>query len=163
MGSKVHGMIDRMIKGEKVENKDLKIKEKRALKAFSDWWKEQEPMVLSTEYQICNATEGYAGTVDLKCRLKEDDHKSIWLIDYKTSNSIHEKHKCQVAAYMAADEEVEKCALLHLANKTKKRFSFLEVDFDKYKKRFSYALIFFKELYPNAKPTEEAYPEFFSL
>jgi len=163
-GSFVHDCIDRLLKGDTLPSFEMDLKSKRCLQAFVDWFVYEKPQVISHEYIIWG--KDYAGTVDFKCRLKSDDYKKVWLIDHKTSKSIHENHKAQLMAYKKADPEVDRVALLHLGNTTKKRYSFCEIrpsDELKYWHMFQCAKKMFQIMKPDAKPTIEEYPEFFKL
>lgn len=168
-GSFVHESIEKILKGEKIVSTDIStmfspkrsLKIKRCLQAFLDWAKEYQPKVISTEYIIWNDKEKYAGTVDLKCQIGEE----IYLVDFKTSKTIHSTHKVQISAYGMADT-FDKVALLHLGNTTKKKYSFLVLDDEdrkKYEQEFNQVNTLFKVLHPNAKPTEETFPEVFTL
>lgn len=161
-GTESHDSIDRILKGEKVPTLLLDLRVKRSIQSFLDWYALEKPQIISHEYIIW--ADDYAGTVDLKCRIASDDYKNVWLIDYKTSKSLHENHKSQVVAYMKADHEVTHGALLHLGNTTQKRFTFSPIkDVEKYWKIFCAGKNMFQLKYPDAKPTIEAYPLEFML
>lgn len=161
-GSEAHDAIDRMLRGEKIITAIMSLKVKRSIKAFIDWYTLEKPQIICNEYKVW--AQDYAGTVDLKCRILSDNYQKVWLIDYKTSKTIHENHKSQVVAYMKADPEVTDSALLHLGNTTKKRYSFLPIDkTEKYWEIFCSAKKMFQLLKPDAKPTIEEYPEYFEL
>jgi hypothetical protein len=135
------------------------LKIKRSLKAFLDWYDEFKPEVISTEYIVWG--KGYAGTVDLKAKIGD----KTYVIDFKTSNAIHDSHRAQIAAY-GLTEDVDDIALLHLGNTTKKKYSFLVYEGEKkrkYEQQFQAALNMFHTLNPKAKPTDETFPELFTL
>ena len=169
-GSFVHDAIDKMIKGEKITSETISgrfsprrsLKVKRCITAFLDWVDEFKPQFVSSEYIIWHPELNYAGTVDAKCII----NGQLYIIDFKTSKSIHQTHKLQVTAYVAADDPTAIPALLHLGNTTKRGYSFLEIDLDDRKKfwsHFSIALKMFNTLNPNAQPTSETFPEYFTL
>ena len=167
-GSFVHEAIEKMLLGQKISNEDItsrfiprrSLKIKRCLKSFIDWYEETEPEIIETEKTIWNDEFLYAGTLDLKCKINGE----IYIIDFKTSNSVQPKMKCQLSAYNYAETNgTAKQAILHLGNTTKKRYSFIEVDFERYFNQFLTVKKLFDELHPNAKPTDEAYPEWFYL
>ena len=54
---------------------------------------------LHTEVQLYNRTEWYAGTADLIGTIDGD----TWLLDHKTSNSVHGSYALQCAAYANAE------------------------------------------------------------
>ena len=169
-GSFVHDAIDQLINGKKILSHDIELrfspkrslKIKRCLKSFMDWVEEYKPEFISNEYIVWNEKENYAGTVDLYCKIGEDNY----FVDFKTSKSIHIQHKVQVVAYSAADKREGKCAILHLGNTTKKRYSWLvakDEDVPKYWDQFLKTNSLFKTLNPNAHPTNETYPEYFKI
>lgn len=161
-GSVIHQSIERLIKGEKVETRFMKLKEKRSIQAFIDWYCEEQPEIVRFEYKIWADT--YAGTVDLLCRIKSDGYKETWLIDYK-SGGIYDTGKSQIMAYKKADPDATRCAILQLGNTTKKRYTFSEVktsEEDYYWLLFLQCQAFYNLLRPNDQPAE-GYPEVFEL
>lgn len=167
-GSFIHECIEKLLKGFKISNDEISLKYnshkrslkvKRCLKAFLDWHSEYKPEVIETEHTIWNDEYLYAGTLDLKCLINGEK----WIVDFKTSNSVHDNHKVQIAAYQHADGDNAKCGILHLGNTTKKRYSFLEVDHERFFDQFLIANQMFKTLYPNAKPNDEVFPEYFEI
>lgn len=161
-GSRVHDYIDRLIKGEHLSTAHMQFKEKKCIAAFLEWYEMEEPQFIECEYQIWNKKKKYAGTVDGLCRIKRDNYESVWLIDYKSSKSLYDKHRCQIAAYVKADLRAEKGALLHLGNTTRKGYTFSEVDVEDYWVQFELALRMFYELRPD-QPEIASYPEVFAL
>jgi len=89
----------------------------------------REVMCYSKKYK-------YAGTADLLIRTFFGE---VWLIDYKTSNFVHDSYQLQLAAYKQAVEEmgivkkVDKMFVLHL--KDNGEFDLMEVvdDFETFK------------------------------
>lgn len=167
-GSFAHDAIHRIINGEKVSGKEIEIKFspkrslkiKRCLQAFLDWCKEYGPEFVQSEYIVWNEKDNYAGTVDCYCIID----RLPYLVDFKTSKSIHAQHKVQISAYKEADTRPGKPAILHLGNTTKKRYSWLVVgpeDQAAYWDQFQKANALFKSINPDAKPTDEIFPEFF--
>lgn len=167
-GSFVHESIEKILKGFRISNEEINtvfknhkraLKVKRCLQSFINWYNEFKPEIISTEKTIWNEEHCFAGTLDLKCRINDE----IWTVDFKTSKDVHDSHKVQVSAYRFADGDEGKCAILHLGNSTKKRYSWIEVDYDKYFHQFTQFNTTFKILYPNAKPNEETFPEYFEI
>jgi len=165
----IHAGIEAILKDKEIIRKNIEttfsprrsLKIMRCLKAFLDWYKEYQPIVLSTEYIIWNDQHKYAGTVDLKCQIGAE----IYLIDFKSSKSIHNSHKVQVCAYNLASP-CDKIAILHLGNTTKQKYSFLVLK-DKEKKLYTEEWLqtnkLFQTLYPDAKPTNETFPDIFKI
>jgi|TARA_R100000093_G_scaffold42251_1_gene22048 hypothetical protein len=168
-GTFVHDAIDRMVNKESISSEAIQqqfnpkrsLKIHRCLQAFLDWHQEFMPKILRHEFTTWNAKDKYAGTVDLLCEI--DGEK--YLVDYKTSKSVYDSHRAQVAAYCKA-EKVTKGAILHLGNQTKKRYSWLPMDeskLEKYWQQFQSSNNLFQTLYPQAQPNTEVFPENFSL
>ena len=167
LGSYVHESIEHILKGEKIAQNDIQLKFKpkpalkvyRCLAAFLEWFEEYKPEVLSTEYIVWG--DGYAGTIDLKCIINDE----IYIVDFKTSKALYEAHKVQICAYGLVGK-VDKVALLHLGNTTKKKWSFnvlKDDDREKFTNQFHSVHNLFKTLKPDAKPSEEVFPEYFTL
>lgn len=166
-GTFVHESIERLLKGEQVTQEEIEdrfprrrsLKVKRCLKAFLDWHSEFKPEILKTEYSIWG--DGYAGTVDFRCKIAGE----TYLVDWKTSKSIHPSHRVQICGYGMADP-ADKLALLHLGNTTKKKYSFLVLEDDvraRYENECKMAVSMFHTLNPNAKPTDETFPSIYKI
>lgn len=167
-GSYVHEAIEKILLGGFVTSKDISamfkanrsLKVHRCLKAFLDWYEEYRPETVATEQTIWSDDPLYAGTLDYKCVINNEE----WIIDFKTSKSIYPVNKVQLSAYNRADNGGKaKAGILHLGNTTKKKYSFLEVEQEKYWNEFRIFCQAFHTLYPNAKPNEETFPEKFDL
>jgi len=162
-GSIIHDAIDRLLTGQTIPTMNLNLKEKRCIAAFLDWWETEQPQTISNEYQCLNKRMRYAGTVDWKGRIKSDNYENVWIIDWKSSKSIHQQQKVQVSAYMLADKQATHGAILHLGNTTKKRWTFSPVKYDECIEQFKAAKQMFDLLVKKQSPTIEEYPEFFQL
>lgn len=114
-GSKVHLAIEMILNGEefridtKVLNKtteqleELSYEELLCVKSFCDWREEVKPEVLATEIVIFSEVNGYAGTVDLVCKIEGVPY----VIDFKTSKQVWREHELQISAYRTALENGE--------------------------------------------------------
>lgn len=112
-GSKVHNACEAWMKGETLEfynpetleeNYDL-YNEWVPILRFIDFFKTHEVEPILIEQTIYSPTHGYAGTLDLLCRLKPDKKKPgkvLMLIDLKTSAAAYVEYHWQVAAYRYA-------------------------------------------------------------
>tara|TARA_R100000656_G_scaffold61465_1_gene47483 strand:- start:16068 stop:16757 length:690 start_codon:yes stop_codon:yes gene_type:complete len=167
LGSYVHDCLERMVKGDKVSSDEVRgmFKSKQSLKVlkclsgFLEWIEEVKPEIIDAEYITWNDKHNFAGTIDLKCKIDGE----IWLVDYKTSKSIHNSHKVQLAAY-GYSEKVGNLALLHLGNTTKKGWSFLPLKKAKENwAEFEAISNVFEVKYPNAKPNQHVFPEYFKI
>ena len=82
---------------------------------FAEFWNNYKPELITTEYHLFSDIHEYAGTADLVVRL----NNKLWLIDIKTSKSIHTSYELQLAAYAKAwnethDEPIEETGILWL-------------------------------------------------
>lgn len=166
-GTEAHIAIDEIINGKKVLSEGLELKAKRCVQAFLDWVAEFKPEFISSEEMVVNHDLRFAGTRDLLCRLDyskgKTEYKGIYVVDYKTSTSLQDKHKIQVAGYWLCTDPSYKAALLHLGNRTKAGWSFSEFDPHRYAEEFKHFNHTFEMLNPDAEPRIEDYPEYFSL
>ena len=71
------------------------------LKAY-EFFETYKPEVIASEYFTYSDEHQYAGTTDLIVKLDG----VVWLLDVKTSNSVHKSHELQLAAYAKAWEEM---------------------------------------------------------
>jgi len=68
---------------------------------FYDFWTTHKPELISTEEFVWSDEHRYAGTADLVVKMDGE----IWLLDLKTSNSLHKSYDLQLASYAKALEE----------------------------------------------------------
>lgn len=99
------------------------------LRAYHDWLQVSGGVVVASEFQVWNLTEGYAGTGDLMVQFPGG---GVWLVDIKTGRSVYGEHALQVTAYAMAEfvgrdnvvdddatawlDAVEGLGILHLAD-----------------------------------------------
>jgi hypothetical protein len=127
-GSRVHLAIEMILNGEefKIDTKvmdktsgemtELTLEELICVKSFCDWRDEVKPEVLATEITIFSENHGYAGTVDLICKIDG----VMYVVDFKTSKQVWMEHELQVSAYRAALESGENPLYEKNANGTEK-------------------------------------------
>ena len=87
---------------------------------FADFWGQVKPELVATEYHLFSDEHKYAGTADIIVKI---DGK-LWLLDIKTSNSVHSSHYLQLAAYAKAwsethNEPIEGCGILWLKSSSR--------------------------------------------
>ena len=116
---------------------DVPERAKAAYISYRQWVEDYQPVILAKEFQVFDAAEGYGGSGDLIARV----NGSVFLIDLKSSRSIHNDTRLQLAAYRYAQDcivgdeydevaneakgWVERTAILHL---TDEGYSFVEVE-----------------------------------
>lgn len=118
-GTQVHEGIETLLAGEELDWMDdygnAKYNETvwEMINKFVDFWKTYKPELISTEEFVYSDEHKYAGTADLVCKLDGE----VWLIDFKTSNSLHKSYDLQLASYAKAlkecrDVEIERTGIL---------------------------------------------------
>jgi hypothetical protein len=130
IGSYVHDSIDRMIKSDSiVSHEDIHrsfpdAKEAQKIKncflGFINFIAEEEPIILATERMECGQDFGF--TLDSKMKLKSDNYKNVWVVDWKTSKVANEDHKMQLEA-MRRVAKCDKALVVVLGNTTKKKYT----------------------------------------
>lgn len=145
----------------------------------------------SVEMTVASGQYKYAGTLDIYCKIdpevieaetRKDSSQLImkpehehWIIDIKTSNSVHTSHKLQLLAYKQAFKEMTgidaNIGILHLTTKTKAGYKFY-TDL-RIKKSYSPSIDDFMNVYKlyvaynggriEEPPMVDAYPEIVSL
>ncbi len=175
-GSKVHQLIDKLIKGEKLRM-DTKITNPTTLQeeeptpdewecvmTFKSWWDEQ---LKSADFKIiANEVvvegENYCGTLDL---LYFKDGK-MHLLDIKTNPNIWKSSELQLASYKHAlellNEKVDVIEILQVGYKRNKNgWKLTELE-DKYD-LFQHAYAIWKEENEGVEPKQKDYPIELSL
>lgn len=167
MGTEIHTIIERLLNGEAVPTEKLERKVKKCVQAFIDWYYEFKPRIIQTESIVYDIGLEYAGTMDLICELDytkgKEVYKGIYIVDYKSSSTIQDKHRVQIAAYWNAAGGNHKAATLHLGNKTKAKWSFAEFEPNEFFAQFKHFQQTFRILNPDAEPKITEYPEAFAL
>lgn len=107
-GTQVHQAITDLLEGKEIEwmddfgNARFSLVVWEMIIKFIDFWHQCNPTVLVQEQFLYSDKYEYAGTLDLVCKIND----KTWLIDFKTSNSLHRSYDLQVAAYVSAWEEL---------------------------------------------------------
>lgn len=151
-GSKVHLAIEMILNGEefridtKVLNKstgqfeELTYDELLCVKSFCDWRDEVKPEVIATEMTVFSDIHGYAGTVDLVCRIDG----IMYVVDFKTSKQVWREHELQVSAYRVALENGEnpiKDANNKLVDVSDMKMAILQVGYSRNKNGYKFTEI----------------------
>jgi len=125
-GTQVHTAVDAFLNGEEIQwldeygNAKYNLDVWRMILKFADFWNTHKPELIATEYHLFSDEHKYAGTADLVVRLFDN----IWLLDLKTSNSLHTSYDLQLAAYATAwnethDEKVTHTGILWVKANTR--------------------------------------------
>jgi hypothetical protein len=106
-GTQVHHAVERFLNGQIIiwieENGyvNYNLDVWKMIIKFTEFWNKEKPELVSAEYHLFSDKHEYAGTADLIVRLRG----KLWLLDVKTSNSLHTSHNLQLAAYAKAWNE----------------------------------------------------------
>jgi len=121
-GTAVHDAIEKFLDGEEIKWMDsnghanFSLEVWKMILRFTEFWKTTKPELLASEIHLLNHEHKYAGTCDLVMKI---DGK-VWLLDIKTSNSLHTSYNLQLSAYAKAwndlypEEKIEKIGILWL-------------------------------------------------
>ncbi len=106
-GTQVHEAAEKLVLGEEISWMDdygnakySQIVWEMILK-FADFWRTHKPELISAEDFVWSDEHKYAGTADLVVKMNGE----VWLLDIKTSNSVHKSFDLQLASYAKALEE----------------------------------------------------------
>lgn len=165
-GTAIHSAIEKLIAGEQISVAGLSDKQKKCVNAFIVWYNEVKPEILAVELRVDHDIKGFAGRIDLVCRI----NGQTYIVDFKSSNSVQDSHHVQIGGYILAyihqnNLKLENVAgaILHLNSKTKRGYSWIEVDTDWATKTFDVCNQLFDLLNPEAKPKTIEYPLYFKL
>ena len=106
-GTQTHEMIEKYLEGEKINWLDdrgqttCSLEVWKMLLKFVEFWDTYKPELLGSEVHLFSDEHEYAGTGDLTVKIDDE----IWLLDIKTSNSLHTSYDLQLAAYAKAWNE----------------------------------------------------------
>jgi hypothetical protein len=140
-GSKIHQAVEELMNGKVIKmdskfvNRDsgtmeeLTSSEYEAVMSFVSWFERVKPVVINKEFNVFSDDNGYAGTVDLACKINGEE----WIIDFKSGQSIWPSYELQLSAYKHAIMGDFRLGILQLGyrkNKDKFKFTELEDKFD---------------------------------
>ena len=125
-GTQVHNAIESFLKGNEIQwineygEAQYNLDVWKMILKFADFWNTYKPELITTEYHLFSDAHKYAGTADLVIKI----NNQLWLVDIKTSNSLHTSHNLQLAAYAMAwnethDSLIERTGILWLKASTR--------------------------------------------
>jgi hypothetical protein len=125
-GTQVHTAIDSFLNGNEITwidefgNAKYSLEVWKMILKFAEFWNTHKPELVATEYHLFSDKYEFAGTADLIVRFQD----KLWLLDIKTSNSLHTAYDLQLAAYATAwsethNETIEKTGILWLKASTR--------------------------------------------
>ena len=176
-GTQVHEAAEALVRGEEVTWMDDYGRAKYSqvvwemILKFYEFWSTYKPELISTEDFVWSDEHKYAGTADLVVKL---DGK-VWLLDLKTSNSLHKSYDLQLASYAvdlkeSKGIEIERTVIIWLKSYTRSASKKKGVyqgkgwqikNIDKIEENFELFKLIYK-LYtlenPNTEPIYNSYP-----
>lgn len=125
-GTQVHNAVEAFINGDEISwideygNAKYSLDVWKMILKFADFWNRYKPELVAAEYHLFSDEHKYAGTADLIVRFRE----KLWLMDVKTSNSLHTSYDLQLAAYAKAwnethNEKIEETGIIWLKANTR--------------------------------------------
>jgi len=114
-GTQVHNAVEAFLNGEEInwldeyDNAKYNLDVWRMIMRFADFWNTHKPELVATEYHLFSDEHEFAGTADLVVRMFDQ----LWLLDLKTSNSLHTSYDLQLAAYATAWNETHNEKVTH--------------------------------------------------
>jgi hypothetical protein len=109
-GTQTHSLIEKYLTGEELNWLDEKgnalysLHVWQMLLKFVDFWQTEKPELIESEIHLFSHTHKIAGTCDLVVKLRGE----LWILDIKTSNSLHTSYDLQLAAYTTCWNENSK-------------------------------------------------------
>ena len=177
-GTYVHNQIELFLSGVGIAFEDGRFEEWLMINKFMEFYKEHVEEVISVEHKIVHTGMKIGGTMDLVCKIAGE----IWLVDFKTSKSLHVTHEIQQAVYTEMWNsscvdglEIKRSALLWLKAKTRgidkqgkkiqgKGWQLKEVeDIDKCMNLYAASRVIWDNENPNYAPRDKEYPAYFKL
>lgn len=125
-GTRVHKSIEQLLGGTELDKSSFKLKEWMKLSTFKNWHDKFHPEIIALEMPVFSKKYGYTGTLDCIAKVAGE----VYLIDWKTSGSLHQHFPLQFSAYAHAIEEVHKIkidntAVLQMGASNKDGFRFV--------------------------------------
>lgn len=125
-GTQVHNAVEAFLNGEEIQwldsfgNALYSLDVWKMILKFAEFWNKYKPELIATEYHLFSDEHKYAGTADLIVKL----NGKLWLLDVKTSNSLHTSYNLQLASYAKAwsethDTPIEETGILWLKSSTR--------------------------------------------
>jgi len=114
-GTQVHNAVEAFLNGEEIQWLDENGSAKYSMDVwkmilkFAEFWNTHKPELVVAEYHLFSDEHEFAGTADLIVRWMGN----LWLLDVKTSNSLHTSYDLQLSAYATAWNETHNEKVTH--------------------------------------------------
>lgn len=173
-GSAVHDAIEQYLNGHEVLFTNYNLTEWQCILRFVEFWETFTPQLIVSETIVISIHFRLGGTIDIVCMI----NGQRWLIDTKTSNSMHDSMEYQLASYATIwneqhpNHKIDRCGILHLKaltrgpDKTGKKIQgkgWQLVEFDRHYSKawelFEHLRIIWDECNPDYKPANLVLPD----
>jgi ATP-dependent exoDNAse (exonuclease V) beta subunit len=100
-GTQTHNLIEKYLTGEEISwldqygNAICSLNVWQMVLKFVEFWTNEKPELIESEIHLFSDKNKIAGTCDLVVKLRD----KLWILDIKTSNSLHTSYDLQLAAY----------------------------------------------------------------
>lgn len=126
-GTTIHSAVEALLNGAELVQEPFKLEVWNKIVSFSKWHAEYHPEIISLELPVFSKKLEIAGRVD--CIAKLDSR--VFVLDWKSSRSIHNSYYLQLSAYATAIEEmtdlkIDSVAVLQLGASNKNGYRFSE-------------------------------------
>lgn len=107
-GTQVHQAIEKYLDGEEINwiddfgNVKYSLNVWKMILKFVDFWQTHKPTLVESEVHLFSDELKVAGTGDLIVEIQD----KLWLLDIKTSNSLHYTYDLQLSVYRKAWDEL---------------------------------------------------------
>src|SRR3990167_9481333 len=147
-GSKVHLAISAVLRNEEVtieskflnpstgSEEELTIEEIECIKSFIDWYEITKPKTIAYDVVIFSDKHNYAGTIDYLCEIEGE----VYLIDFKTGQSVWPEYELQVSAYKEPLENGE-CLINGFDSSKKIHLAILQIGYRRNKNLYKFTEI----------------------
>jgi len=126
-GTQTHSLIERYLTGEKIDwldengHANCSLPVWQMLLKFVEFWETEKPELVESEIHLFSDKHKIAGTCDLVVRMRGE----LWILDIKTSNSVHTSYDLQLAAYTTCwnetfEEKVTRTGIIWLKSSKQK-------------------------------------------
>jgi ATP-dependent exoDNAse (exonuclease V) beta subunit len=176
-GTAVHTAIESYLEGNEITwiddngNAKYSLDVWKMILKFADFWQTYKPEILASEIHLLNHEHKYAGTCDLVLKINDKNY----LLDIKTSNSLHTSYNLQLSAYAKAwdldhpEEKINEIGILWLKSSKRKKneekfngegweIYFPDKTIDEYFQIFLNIYEIYLLENPNQKPAFSSYP-----
>lgn len=130
-GTRVHKATELLEDGNTLSKENYTLEEWGMIQGFVNWWNEYKPKLIKSEYPISSDTYKTGCTIDRVYIINDrllGEFRCI--IDWKTSNAIHDNYWIQVAANKKLweekhpDQPIDYVGIVQLSNRTKKKYKY---------------------------------------